>query len=248
MAIVESPGTAGPTQPHRDPPGPARRKRQWWLYLLAFYCIAFGLASFIRIVLQDQSLTMRIPPEQYRLLAAHIGFGAVAMVLAWMQVWPWLRSRHPRIHRRIGLVYFLGGVIPSGLLAVPVSLMAAVGHDYRMALFTLGVLWLVTTFLGFRSALIGDYAAHRRWMLRNIAFTTAIITARPLTILHWTGLAVVDPDSYPIWGDNTYSEAMTAAMWGAVVLHLIIVEWWLLRPKKVHDQPSASLISAGSAS
>ena len=233
MTVAELPGAAGGTHPAAPaPPAPARRRRPWWLYLLAFLCITFSVMSFVRIVLQDQSLAMRIPYEQYQWLALHVAFGSVALMLAWMQVWPWLRTTHPRLHRRIGWTYFLLGAIPSALLAIPVSLIAGVGHAYRTSLFTLGVLWLATTWFGLRSAVRGDHATHRRWMLRNIACATAIVSARPLTVLHWFGLAGIDPAHYPFEGDLTYVEAMTAAMWGAVVLHLVIVEWWLLRPRR----------------
>ncbi|MEV6300190.1 DUF2306 domain-containing protein [Actinoplanes sp. NPDC051861] len=228
MTVVDKPSDRAPGP--KDLEG-TRGRRPIWLVLLAIYCLGFGLASLARVLIQDPSLQVRVPFGFYQLLMWHVVFGAIAMCLAWLQVWPRLRAKRPRLHRRIGLVYLFGGVVPAGLLAIPVSLLAGVGHAYRMSLFVLAVLWLISAYQGYRSARLRRFQLHRRWMLRSVALTTAIISARPLTGVHWGAMASIWPDQYGGAGDLTYNEALTAAMWTAVVLHLVIVEWIVLRPR-----------------
>jgi hypothetical protein len=213
------------------------KRRQWWVLLFAIYCVGFALFAFVRFIGFDQSLSTALPPRpefpfQYPLLALHVIFGSIAMSLAWLQVWPWFRNNHPKIHRRIGWVYFLGGVIPSGLLAIPVAALSSAGQSLRMALTSLGVLWLVSTFLGFRAALQGRYDIHQRWMLRNVALTTSIITARPIFMLNFFGLQALLPDTYPADARHTFTESFSTGIWGSVLLHLVIVEWVVLRPRR----------------
>lgn len=203
----------------------------WWV-LFSIYCGGFGLLSLVRVLVSDPTLAVRVPTTYYQLLMWHVICGSVAMILAWLQVWPHLRASRPRLHRRIGQAYLALGVIPAGLLAIPVSLLAGVGHAYRMSLFTLAILWLASAWFGYRNAVRGDFVLHRRWMLRNVALTTAIITARPFTVIHWLGLSSLFPDKFPIDSDVVYNEAMTASMWKAVVVHLVIVEWVILRPRR----------------
>lgn len=238
MTVLDSHEAVGGTQPGAADPG--RRKgavrRHLWLVLLAVYCLGFGLFAFVQFIGFDQTAaTVTTRPDvavHFPMLAVHVLFGSVAMCLAWLQVWPWLRENRPRTHRRIGLVYLFAGAIPSGLLAIPVAILSTSGQSYRVSLLALALLWLTTTFFGYRAVRQGRYADHRRWMLRNVALTTAIITARPFFAANFFGLSALLPETYPMSEQLTYTESLSTGMWSAVLLHLIIVEWLLLRPKR----------------
>ncbi|WP_380728503.1 DUF2306 domain-containing protein [Saccharothrix hoggarensis] len=184
-------------------------------------------------------------PLQYPLLALHVIFGSVAMVTAPFQVWPWLRNSRPKVHRRIGLVYYFGGVIPSGILAIPTAVFVSAGQSLRMALFTLGVLWLFTTYVGFRAALQGRYDDHRRWMVRNVALTTSIITARLMFMANFFGIQMLAPDTYPADARWTFTEAYSAGIWGGLVVHLIIAEWISLRPRRRARRATRTSVTTG---
>jgi len=128
-------------------------------------------------------------------------------------------------------VYFLAGVIPSGLLSLPVAALSTAGQSLRMSLFTLGILWLGTTILGFRAALQRKIADHQKWMLRNVALTTVIITARPIFFVNLYGISWLLPDTYSVDSVQTFNEAFATGIWGAFVVHLVFVEWFVLRSR-----------------
>ncbi len=212
-------------------------RRQWWVLLFAIYCVGFAIYGAYRYVTFDVSQSRALPPRadvpfQYPMLAAHVLTGAVAISLGWLQVWPWLRDNHPRIHRRIGWVYFLAGVFPSGLLAVGVAILSTAGQSTRMALFSLGILWLTTTIAGFVAALQGRYDDHRRWMVRNVALTTSIVTARPIFFANFYVIQWWLSPTYAKEPFVQFTQAYATGIWGSVLLHLVIVEWFVLRPRR----------------
>jgi hypothetical protein len=62
-------------------------------------------------------------PAYYPLLVTHIFLGAIVLVTACLQVWPWLRRRHPRVHRWAGRGY-VGAVLaasPCVLVIAPLG-------------------------------------------------------------------------------------------------------------------------------
>jgi uncharacterized membrane protein len=118
---------------------------------------------------------------QYGVLVAHIFTATVALVLGPLQFLPRLRAR-PRLHRTVGRVYLLAGVLPSAVTAIPVALWS--GNPLTQASLTAAAaLWLVTGGLAYRAARRRDFAAHRAWMMRNYALTFLAVTARVLVPL-----------------------------------------------------------------
>ena len=96
-------------------PRPAWRRA--WVLPLGLLAVAFlVLAPYLT---RDPSAA-RVPvpadlPHFYPMLVAHIGFGTVALLTSVAQVWPWLRRRHPRVHRWSGRAYLFAGVLPGSL-------------------------------------------------------------------------------------------------------------------------------------
>jgi hypothetical protein len=230
----------GPGRPAR-PVGRERKPRpRWlresWVALLAIYGIGFGVYGESAYVTLNQKLSrVTIRPDvpwQYSVLVIHVAAGFVAVCLAWCQVWPWLRETHPRIHRRIGWVYYVAGVIPAGIAAFPTAVITPDGQAIRSVLLVIAVCWATTTIAGLRAAVQHRYEDHRRWMLRNVALTTTIITSR---ILSWQFVNLTFqllPKTY----DHQVLLAATSmdatGLWTALLLHLGFVEWYLLRPSR----------------
>jgi hypothetical protein len=213
---------------------PASQKRlPFWVALMAIVCVGFAVYGEFRYITFDPTQARILPRAgshlQYPLLSLHVLFGAVAISLCWLQVWPWLRDNHPTIHRRIGWTYLLLGVFPSGLLAIPVAILVTEGHSVRMAFLTLAVLWLTSAVLGLRATLQRRYADHRVWMLRNVALTTSIITMRPLSYGALAVLSALLPNTYPANSLATVIIVEDAGFWAAIVIHLVVVEWIVLR-------------------
>lgn len=117
----------------------------------------------------------------YVLLVAHVFTAFVALVLGSLQFIPAVRRRRP-IHRTIGRLYLLAGVLPAALTAVPVALLSG-RLLTQVGLTVPAVLWLVTGALAYRAARRRDFARHRDWMMRNYALTFLAVTSRVLVPL-----------------------------------------------------------------
>ncbi|NUT36820.1 MAG: DUF2306 domain-containing protein [Hamadaea sp.] len=208
-----------------------------WIGPLVFVVVAF-LAFSLPPYLTLQAQNSRLPLDpasswHYPLLLGHITFGTVALVTCCMQIWPWLRRKNPALHRRTGRVYVLGGVLPAGLLGVPVALLAVTPSVAgKVGNATLAIVWLAVTVAGFRAARAQRYAEHRRWMIRSFALTTSIVVNRL-----WTGVVLVALmpmlDSQ-FGGDEgaLVQSAVDAAIWLSWVVNLLIAEWWIERGQR----------------
>ncbi|MFF5538291.1 DUF2306 domain-containing protein [Streptomyces cinerochromogenes] len=194
-----------------------------WVACLAVYCVgfaAFGISRYLTLDPSTSRLGIRTDlPWHYPLFVVHIYTAVVAIVLAWVQVWPWYRARRPRTHRVLGRVYFFAGVFPSAALAIPDSLLTTSGPDVAVALLFMDACWIVTGVSGYLTGRRRKYGEHRKWMLRNVAMTTSTVTLRPLNAI------------FVAFGLN-YEQAYATATWTAVIGHLLFVEWYLLRPKR----------------
>lgn len=105
----------------------------------------------------------------------------VALVLGPLQFMPKVRAHRP-IHRTIGRVYLLAGVLPSAVAAIPVAMMSG-RLVTQFGLTTAAVLWLVTGVLAYLAARRRDFESHRAWMMRNYALTFLAVTSRVLVPL-----------------------------------------------------------------
>jgi uncharacterized membrane protein len=151
-----------------------RRPTAWLLLIVA---IIFGLVLAYPYARGGSRLEVG-GDAHYLVLVAHVLTAAVALVLGPLQFMPMVRARK-RIHRTIGRVYLLAGVLPSGLAAIPVAVWS--GRPLtRIGLSTAAVLWLITGGLAYRAARRRDVAAHRAWMTRNYALTFLAVTSRLL--------------------------------------------------------------------
>jgi hypothetical protein len=208
--------------------------RQAWVPLFALYCVGFGIFGAMTLFVPgvSQSSLREGVPWHYPVLLVHVLTGIVAVVLAWMQVWPWLRENRPAVHRKIGWVYFFAGVIPSGILAFPVAILNVFGQGMRYAFLAMSLLWAITTVAGFVAAVQHRFEDHRRWMYRSVALTTSTITVRflqPLAINLTTWLL---PETYEDQVRQALLEGAAAGLWASFVLHLLFVEWVILRPRR----------------
>jgi uncharacterized membrane protein len=120
----------------------------------------------------------------YSVLVVHIFTAAVALVLGPLQFMSRVRARRP-IHRTIGRVYLLVGVLPSAVTAIPVAMWSG-RLMTQIGLTTAAALWLITGGLAYRAARRHDFTGHRNWMMRNYALTFLAVTSRifiPLLLL-----------------------------------------------------------------
>jgi len=145
----------------------------------------------------------------------HAGAAATALLCGAIQVLS-LQWRHrPRVHRWLGRAYVAGCLVGAGsglVLAAGVS----TGPVAQAGFTALGVLWIVATALGWRSARARRWDEHRRWMIRSFALTFAAVTLR-LYIPIAFALGLDFNVSYP------------AIAWLAWVPNAILAEFYLGR-------------------
>ena len=118
----------------------------WPLIVLGLVTVSLVVYLLSAYVPPDMS-TSRVPPRSslhYVLLVTHIFTAAVAALAGTTQFWPWLRRRHPAVHRWTGRAYFFLGVFPSSVVAIPVAVLAPFGSANQAALVMLDVLWIIT--------------------------------------------------------------------------------------------------------
>ncbi len=183
--------------------------------LLAFLALGVALVS-ARYLLPEVpgAAPLMLPQIANWPLAVqiHVGCGVTALALGFFQL---VTRRGPRRiwHRWAGRVYVvvcLVGAVAGLWLALHTTMgpVAAAGFS------GLAVAWFTTTAIGWRKVVGGDFAQHRRWMIRSLSVTFAAVSLRiliPLSPL--TGLSF--EEAYPL---------ISFLCW---VPNLLLVEAWL---------------------
>lgn len=145
-------------------------------------------------------------------MLAHVGGGVIALALGSFQLVTWRGPR--RIwHRCAGRVYVLACLV-SAVAGFWLALHASAGPVATAGFGGLAVAWFGTTVMGWRKAVAGEFAQHRRWMIRSLSLTFAAVTLRiMLPMIALTGLEF----------DVGY-RAISFLCW---VPNLLLVEAWL---------------------
>ena len=110
-------------------------------------------------------------------LKIHIGGGILALLIG-----PWQFVTRTRIvwyglHRWAGRVYVIA-CLGGGTAGLILALGTVQGPIARSGFAGLALAWLATTATAWLKVRGGDYAAHRRWMIRSFALTFAAVTLR----------------------------------------------------------------------
>jgi len=129
-------------------------------------------------------------------IAAHIAGGMVALAIAPFQLLPWLRGRRIAVHRWLGRAAMLGMLI-GGLGGLAMAAVSYGGIASHLGFGAMALAWLATAGLGYRAIRARQVAVHRRWMVRNVAITLAVVTLR-LWLPVLLGMRVPFDTAYPI--------------------------------------------------
>lgn len=227
-------------------PAGGRRWRRWPLVTLAVVSLAV-LSYMLSAYVPPEMSTSRVPvagnTTYYVLLVAHIFTATVATLAGLAQFWPWLRSRHPRVHRWTGRAYFFLGVFPSSILAIPVILLAPFGVPNQAALVFVDAAWIATAVAGYRAVRQRRFADHRRWMIRNYALTFSSLASR--FVMPVMAVIIGSQAAGPNYrGDRTaiVHDNASASIWVGVLLTVLAAEWYVQRrygvPPAVGRQPT----------
>jgi uncharacterized membrane protein len=222
----------------------ASSQRRAAIAFLALVVVAF-LAYSLPPYFTGDPHRSRVPATfglHYPLLVAHVMFATAAMLTAVGQIVPWVRRRHPALHRRAGTVYVFCAV-PAGLCGLVIGAATPFGPILLVSNLTMAPLWLWFTVSGYRAARRRRFAQHRRQMVRSVALTFSIISNRVWTVLLVLALGPLHDSVFR--GDDVSFLWVVAGLsgWLGWTIPLALVEW-RLRRKVVMSPSSISRVGA----
>ncbi|WNV84555.1 DUF2306 domain-containing protein [Umezawaea sp. Da 62-37] len=193
--------------------------RRPWIVPLALVVLAF-LVYQLSPFRELEDAKAPLPPHDgfpayFPILLAHMFFGTITMVTVVLQLWPWLRLNHPRVHRISGRFYVVSAVIAgcAGLVLVP---FAPVVGQIGVSLAT--VTWIAVTVMGLIRARQGHFDRHRRLMLYSFAIVMNNVWG---VILGRIGFSMIEFIDF-----NYIAEGVRWLGW---IGNLMLVQWWIYR-------------------
>ena len=184
--------------------------------LLAILCLGIAAYSARYLLHPPQTPAQALGnPLEVPWLFIHVAGAVTALLIGSLQFLPGLRRGSSPPHRWTGRVYVAGCLVggAAGLILAPGS---HAGPIASAGFGSLAVLWIAATLLGWRAAMQGRFAEHRRWMIRSWALTLAAVTLR----LYLPLVMVLDLPFLP------WYRAISFLAW---VPNLIAAELWLRR-------------------
>ena len=101
-------------------------------------------------------------------------------MIGWIQFVPSIRDNHKKLHSIIALIYFVA-VLVGGFSALYISQFAYAGNlgwTSTIGFATLAILWIFSIIKSYLALKNKEYNRHKRWLLRNYAYTFAAVTLR----------------------------------------------------------------------
>jgi hypothetical protein len=106
-------------------------------------------------------------------------FISIFVLLSGLLQFSWLvLKKYPGVHRTSGKIYVVIVLLFSGPSGLIMSFYANGGLAARISFVLLSLLWLITTFMGWRYALQRKWVKHAAMMLRSYALTLSAISLR----------------------------------------------------------------------
>jgi hypothetical protein len=143
--------------------------------LLAALALRFTAIVFLRYTQFDVKHYGEHWLERWWLIA-HLGGGALALLLGPFQFSTYLRRRFVQAHRWMGRLYLVGVLIAS-VAAVYMGMHARI-RGFGIGLLYLDVAWVVTTGMAYLAVMRRRFDAHREWMIRSYVVTFAFVVFR----------------------------------------------------------------------
>ena len=216
------PRTGAPTRRH------ARLVRLLWLFTLVLVLISVAMVmrrtlTLLGLISNSSALsgsaTLDTALTRYApLTMLHILPGLIFVVLGSLQFVKTLRTRRPRVHRRIGYIVLTSGLVTGVTALAMTTQMAIGGATERAATALFGVLFLVALVRAFACIRRRHVALHREWMIRAFSLGLAVATVRPIVGAFFAtrGLTRLTPPEF-----------FGIAFWLGFTMHLIAAEAWI---------------------
>lgn len=194
-------------------------------YVLCF--LALGITGYSIFVYGFMPLGSVVHPDMRAnfqahssIVYVHIFASSVALLCGALQFSIQLRTLHPQVHRWLGRIYLMVGVLFGGLAGLAMAQTAYGGIVSRLGFSGLALLWLFSGLRAYLAICRGYVKEHQQWMQRNYALTCAAITLRiylPVSMVSGIGFDI----AYPL------------IAWLCWVPNLIFVEWIIRRQRNL---------------
>ncbi|CAM3216186.1 DUF2306 domain-containing protein [Paenibacillus lupini] len=206
-------------------------KKSWWiLFLLSVAIMLPFVIPYLSLNPASSRIVISSRALQYPALVIHIILALLAMTTGFLQFHKTLRKNKPSLHVLLGKVYVSSILLSGGFTLI------LIGYepDYGRALsfLFLDLLWLFTTVKGFQAAMNKDFEAHKKWMIRSFAMTLTAVSARAVVPLLILTYLLLHRFSLPDGRMGMIEEVLDNNIWAALILNFIIVEWYLLKPRR----------------
>jgi len=201
-----------------------------WAFL-ALNAVGTGLVA-LRYALPKVPFPTPLPNYTVRhsWLIAHAVFSSVALLAGPWQFLTALRRRSIAAHRWLGRVYCLA-VVAGWVTSLPIAVHAQTGEVAAAGFLALGAVWMSTTAVAYIKIRGRRVQAHREWMVRSYAMTSAAITLRmylPVMLVSGVPLAT----AYPL------------VAWMCWIPNLVFAEWLVRRRSAVPNYARQRRMSA----
>jgi len=108
----------------------------------------------------------------------HVYASMWALLAGFTQFSSHIQSFYPRVHRAFGYVYVTNVLLITGPAALVMSFYANGGPTSKIAFGLLAIGWIAFTAIALSKAANGDFAGHRKFMIRSYALTLSALTLR----------------------------------------------------------------------
>jgi uncharacterized membrane protein len=158
--------------------------------------------------------------------ALHIVPGLIYLLGAPVQLSAGFRRKHLTLHRRMGRIILLSGIV-AGTLALVIGISHPFdGMAEGSAAVVFAVWFLVCLVLAFAAVRRRDIARHRRWMIRAFAAGIGIGAIRL-----WVGiLGAVQSTMTGTMAMSPQQGTYGIAFWLGFTSTVVVGEWWLRHP------------------
>jgi hypothetical protein len=213
-----------------------KQKRSWWiLFIVSLGVMIPFMLPYLTLDPAKSRVAITSDTIQYPLLVTHIIFACIALITGFLQFIERIRIQNPKTHRLLGRAYVIS-VFISGLLALAVIFYVE-NFTKSLAFLSLAIVWLITTWNGYRSAVKRRFNQHRIWMIRSFGVTLVAVSARLLVPLLLLSYYILNGFTIPGGRVRMVEEVLNVNIWIGLLLNFIIVEWIIIKKsgKKQED-------------
>jgi uncharacterized membrane protein len=208
-----------------------RRRRSTLLWTGVIVLALIGIASVIRRAVFLKAV-FATGPSPYNgptdvgfaahplLTLLHIAPGLLFVVLAPMQFVQGIRQSRPALHRWMGRLLLVCGVIVGTSALVMGFLMPIGGAVESAAITVFASLFLFSLWRAFRHIRRREFGLHREWMIRAFSFGFAVATVRPIVGIFFATSRVTHLTPHDFFG---------AAFWVGFTLQTLVAEVYIRR-------------------